>query len=363
MDQFARRPAAERAEAFEETASRRGIGRPAIVEKDFWVCWVLLHLRELFGQSANEPRADARGEAAGLVFKGGTSLSKVYGVIRRFSEDIDLTIDRATLGLGTVTNADARRLSNSQQKNLLDSLKSASGAYIAEKIVPLLTTRLAGVTEVTAPKTRAETGVEIDPGDPQTLRVAYPRALQESAYASAGYVRSEVRLEFGARGELWPAHRATVRSYVAEEFDALLGTPDAEVNVLDLSRTLWEKATILHELAHAGISESRDRVSRHYYDLAELVRTHEGQAALAQTDLLDRVAEHKSIFHRRAKARYDLARAGTLILVPPAESLEILRRDYAAMKEMFFGAPPLFDDIIQTLRETEVRINAGASAE
>ena len=131
------------------------------------------------------------------------------------------------------------------------------------------------------------------------------------------------------------------------------------VNVLDLARTLWEKATILHQIAYTGTVKSRERMSRHYYDLSQLVQTPAGEYALADFSLLKRVAEHKRLFFRQPSAHYDLARPGTLRLIPQQNVLDALARDYSKMREMFFSDPPTFDRIVSVLRSVEQKINGG----
>ena len=357
MESFASRPKQERAEIIEETLARRGIGRAAIVEKDFWVCWTFHQLRDLFGRAAASRPEGAIQPTSGLLFKGGTSLSKVYGVIERFSEDIDLTIDRETLGFTAEFESDFSRLSNKKRERALADLASAAEAFVQDLVRPLLQTRVAELRADDGPA-HDDVGVNPDPGDLQSLRFAYPRSLQTTAYSSAQYVLAEVRLEFGARGELWPAHLAQVRPYVADEFPELFRAPAAMVNVLDLSRTLWEKATILHQIAHMGVASSRDRVSRHYYDLSRLVKTDAGKKALLQYDLLERVADYKAMFWPQKSARYDLARAGTLRLVPDDPTQRLLRADFISMQEMFFGSPPSFEEVMATLESTEREINS-----
>jgi nucleotidyltransferase AbiEii toxin of type IV toxin-antitoxin system len=354
VDEFACRTRRERAEVFEETSARRGIGRPAIAEKDFWVCWTLHQLLPFFGDEASS--AERTSTTTGLVFKGGTSLSKVYHVIDRFSEDIDLTIDRETLGFTGDREPGNSKLSKRKRDRLFEQLADAAAQYVNETIRPVLAAALKAVDD----KSSGDVGVDIDSADPQTIHLSYPRSLDEIHYGSARYVRSEVRLEFGARGELWPAHRADVRPYAAEEFTSAFTTPSAVVSVLDLSRTLWEKATILHQVAHTGIRASRDRMSRHYYDLSCLVQNDQGRAALDDSALLERVAEYKRVFYPQAGARYDLARRGSLRLIPGSSILEAIRRDYAAMKEMFFNEPPAFDQIIDVLREVERSFNSAS---
>ncbi len=121
-------------------------------------------------------------------------------------------------------------------------------------------------------------------------------------------------------------------------------------------------AHLLQQLHPTAIRrESRSRLSRHYYDMAKLVESDEGRRALTQHDLLARVADYKAMFHRQSAARYDLARAGTLRLIPEPATLDLLRRDYAAMREMFFEEPPSFDAITGALHSAEREINSSVS--
>jgi hypothetical protein len=349
VELFAQRPNQEKADVFQETAARLGIGRAAIVEKDFWVCWALLQLREFFDQTSARAISSALVSPAGLIFKGGTSLSKVYGVIQRFSEDIDLTLDRDILGLGTDDDPDAADLSNKQRQRRIENLQAICAGYVTEVIAPLLETRIRAL----------DSTLRVLPvaGDQQTLRLEYPRALDTSYYADVAYVKTGILLEFGARGELWPAHSALVTAFVAEQFPSLFSTAAAKVNVLDLARTLWEKAMILHRIAHAGVSPTRDRVSRHYYDLSKIVRSEQGRSALKDRDLCAAVRNHTMRYFAGAAARYDLAMPGTFRLIPSDATIEVLKKDHSAMTEMYFGVVPAFDQILDELRIAEQAIN------
>ncbi len=341
MNEFAGRPAAERAEVFEETSARRGIGRAAIVEKDFWVCWTLAQLYGPGGPS------DAGKQEPVLLFKGGTSLSKAYALIDRFSEDVDLTVDRRLL-VAQEENPEQAGISKRERNRRIEIVGERCATYIGEIIAPFLRSR-----EIDW----SDSGVEIDRDESQTLHLDYPRALPDSSYGGSAYVNARIRLEFGARGELWPAERGYVTSYAAEEFPDLFTERTTPVWVLSPRRTLWEKATILHAIASSGRIGGGERQSRHYADLARLANAPVAAEAIEDIELLLDVAEHKAVYFPSPKARYDLAKPGTLRLVPSEALLEELESDYERMKEMFISSPPTFANIIEDIAALERRIN------
>ncbi len=334
MDQFANDTPENRDEAFQEAAAQLGLSKP-IVEKDFWVCWSLNQLFALpsFGDH--------------MIFKGGTSLSKAYGVIHRFSEDVDLSLDRTQLGFEGERDPEHFDLSTKQQKKLLQELqKAAEGVVSGPLMIEIQTAFGAGLDQ--------DFLVSVDPSDAQTLLFAYPSV----AGGTGGYVKPIVRLEFGARGVHLPAEARVISPYVHQAFPELLGTGEINVKVLGVERTFWEKATILHMLYHQDAAKPlADRMSRHYYDMAQLI-THEARSrALGNLDLLEQVAHHKSVFFKAAWANYQDAKPGTLKLVPNSQLTAALRRDYAGMQEMIIGEPPNFDDILDTLEAFESEIN------
>ena len=341
MNEFARRPARERAEVFEEASARRGIGRAAIVEKDFWVCWTLA---QLYG---HDGPSDARNQEPALLFKGGTSLSKAYGLIDRFSEDVDLTVDRRLL-VAREENPDARGISNRERKRRIEIVGVRCATYVRETIAPFLRS-----CEIEW----SHGNLEIDPDEPQTLHLDYPRALPDSSYGGSAYVNARIRLEFGARGELWPAERGYVTPYAAEEFPALFTDPTTPVWVLSPRRTFWEKATILHAIASSGRIGGGERQSRHYADLVRIANAPVGSEAIDDIELLLDVAEHKATYFPSPKARYELAKPGTLRLVPPNKLLAELENDYERMQEMFIATPATFAKIIEDITTLEQRIN------
>jgi hypothetical protein len=349
MDDVARLPAKDRADLFAAAAAQRGLS-PEIMEKDFWVCWTLKRVFSL-------PR-----EPAGLIFKGGTSLSKVYGAIRRFSEDVDLSFDRQGLGFKGATDPAASKTRKARDR-ALDALSAKCRAFIQDRYLPLLR---AAIENALLPGTNVEWNLSLAGEDEQgqTVLFQYPLTGRTRRADEPAYIQPVVRLEFGARSEHWPARDATVRPYAADELPALFKDPQCHVRVLAGERTFWEKATLLHMWHYAPQDKHfRDRQSRHYYDVACMYDHEVGRRAVQDVVLLAEVARHKSVFFPATWARYDLAKPGSLRLVPPTSRLAELERDYAKMREMTFEAAPSFSELVAKLTKIEAAINEAAEAE
>lgn len=340
MDDFARLPGHERRVYFEQTAARLGLSAQ-MIEKDFWVCWTL---KRLF--SLNEFQGH-------LTFKGGTTLSKVYRVIERFSEDLDISIDRAFLGFGGTMEPECG-ISGKEQQRRIEGLRSACQATIVERLLPQLQEEIAaqiGASESWTLKT------DSTDKDGQTLLFEFPPAIGAPL---TPYFAASVRIELGARSDHFPVEEATVIPYLSEAFTDALSSPAAGVRVLVAERTFWEKATILHSLHYFPPDKKLpSRMSRHYYDVSRLAQSPILQRAIAATTLLDRVAIHKSVFFKAAWAHYDSARLGTLCLMPCDEIVDDLKKDYLAMEPMFFKTPPAFSNILSVLSDLENQINHG----
>ena len=344
MDKVALLPANDRAALFRETGAARGVA-DTIIEKDFWVCWTLKRLFALQG-----------GEFASLVFKGGTSLSKAYGAIRRFSEDIDLSFDRAELGYKGDRDPEKEGLSKKKAAQLIEDLVSEVERHISEKLLPAL--RRAIMDQLGEPE-EGEWSLEIDLAEAQTVNFHYPAALEAAHYAGMAYITPRVKLELGARGNPWPTEEKFIRPYAAEDFPDFFADPDTSIVVLSARRTFWEKATALHAEAHRPSgSPTPQYFSRHYYDLAMLLETEEGKAAAKDFDLLAQVAKHKTTFFRSGWASYDTAQPGSLQLIPDEARIKDLRVDYRDMAPMMFDQqPPSFDDILARINELQQAIN------
>jgi hypothetical protein len=349
MDKVALLPADDRAALFGETGAARGVAN-TIIEKDFWVCWTLKRLFEL-----------QQDDAPTLVFKGGTSLSKAFGAIRRFSEDIDLCFDRADLGYTGERDPEKEGISKKQASKLIEDLVGDVGRHIAEKLLPAL--RAAIAHHLDEP-TNGEWSLEIDAADRQTVNFHYPTALPRAEYEDMAYITPRVKLELGARGDPWPTEEKVIRPYAAEDYPDFFENPDCTATVLSARRTFWEKATALHAEAHRPTeSPTPQYFSRHYYDIAMLLDTDDGKAAANDFKLLEQVAKHKSVFFRSGWASYDTARPGTLKLMPDDARIKDLRADYRDMAPMMFDEKPLpFNDILARLQELQDAINASSFA-
>ncbi len=341
MDKVATMPVEKRSELFRETAAQKGLA-VGLIEKDFWVCWSLYRL---FAQVPNL--------SATLLFKGGTSLSKVFDAIDRFSEDVDLSLNRKDLGFTEDKDPYAAK-SRKQASRLIEELSEKCIGEIRAYVLPTLTEDFVSVLGAPG-KTWS---LRLSKSDPQTILFAYPQTAPETSSAF-GYVRPEVQLEIGARSDHWPSLDGTIEPYAATEFPNVFETPQAIVRTLAAERTFWEKVTLLHAEHHRPPEKSiGPRLSRHYYDVFCLYQGDIGERALGQAHLLESVVRHKSLFFRSGWANYETAVPGSIRISPTEARIDDLKRDYQAMAEMFFGEPPSFDDILQVTSELEERINS-----
>lgn len=339
MLEFARLPVKERAAIFDEAGDRRGIGSH-IVEKDFWVCWLL-------GLIFSDTQLNGA-----LIFKGGTSLSKAYNAIQRFSEDIDLTLNPDWLGFDSVNRPDAapsRTQRDKRSEQLADTCMDAVRSRLLPQFESYVTQHLPGM----APSALT---FEMDTStDSPVIWFAYPRAG-----GSTGSLRPQLKLEFGARYDQQPSARHPITPIAAETFPDLFRQSSCMVLALAAERTFWEKATILHAEYHRPAEKPIPTgIARHYYDLYCLGNSPAGERALADMDLLARVREHKQVFFRSAWAHYETAVRGSLHLAPAAIRRAQVERDYRAMADMFMASPPSFATLVEYLAALERRFNGG----
>lgn len=340
MERFLALPPAERDLAFQQAGVERGLA-PGSIEKDFWVC---LTLRELFAQ---------REFGEHLTFKGGTSLSKAWGLIDRFSEDIDLTMERDILGFGGDAAPEAAPSGN-EKKRRLDRLREACQQMIATRIAPALDARLRSLVDAAEPWSLIPDDAD---SDAQTLLFAYPRL---ASAATPSYLRPVVKLEFGARSDPWPVAPRQVTPILAEVFPQLVGTPTIAVRALRPERTFWEKALLLHEENFRPADKSRQpRMARHYYDAWCLIEAGIAAAAAADAELFAQVVSHRMVYFRYGWVDYDTMKRGSLQMLPRDDQMDEWRRDYAAMQgEMFVGTPPDFSHLLERITLFQSEFNA-----
>lgn len=340
--------AADRRDIFVGAGQRLGTA-PQNVEKDFWVCWTL---DALFN--------DALPGGPRLLFKGGTSLSKGFGLIERFSEDIDITVFRSDIG-EEASVADLEALSGKKRQAKLDAIREACRDYIAGPMTERLSASLANMLE-TALASPDGARVELDRDDDsgQSLLLWYPSVTD----ASDGYVRKAVKIESGAKSALDPHHDHDIIPYIAPDvtgFDLRV----TGIRIVDPERTFWDKIVILHGLrkwfeARGALRAGGQRVSRHYYDAYRLMTAGVGAAALADPALGQDCVAHARMFFNSPALGLALAVPGTFTLTPAPEMIEPLRRDYAAMSVMIFGDLPDFDAVLATVSALEATLNATA---
>ena len=331
----------DKRDVFEAAASRLGT-LPSYVEKDFWVCFILDALYN--GLTGGHPN---------LLFKGGTSLSKAFGLVERFSEDIDLVVHRDGLGFkGDRDPTLGGDLSGKKRDALFRELAGACSDYILGNLKTALTRLIDGMVKGCCVLP------DEDDANRQTLFIEYP-TLYPSGDVS--YVSPRVKIEAGARSALDPSLTCAVSPYISGELSDW--SFDVEgIRVLAPERTYWEKLLILHGLYHGYEGEGRlptdrDLISRHYYDVAMITVTGTGRSALSNTDLLDAVREHNLIAFRQAWKRFEKAVSGSVKLMPQSELRSVIERDYRAMQGMILGDVPDFGWIMEQIQRAESVIN------
>jgi len=318
----------ERNAIFEAIGNDIGIPASA-VEKDWWVIQTLALIQEL--ESAPH-----------IVFKGGTSLSKAWNIIERFSEDIDLALDKSFLGIEECTTV-----------KQVKKLRSATRNYIYNNFIPELQNKFnaVGFTDVKVELCEEE-GENLEPVQ---ILVKYVTCTSPSSYT-----KPEVKIEIGSRSLREPFTEREFASLVGEHYK---GKPfaDAPITVpcVNPERTFLEKLFLLHEEFQKPDDEIRvDRLSRHLYDVEMLMRTEYAEIALANKELYNDIIEHRSIYTKISNIDYNGHQHKTLNPLPPDTVIENWRKDYQRMQEeMIYGASLPYDKLIERIKELKERIN------
>lgn len=306
-------------------AEKTGLVENAI-EKDWWVSMVL---KALFQSSC----ADA------LVFKGGTSLSKGWALVERFSEDIDLAIDRAFFGFDG-------ELTKKQRTNL----RKTSLKYIREELSVELDELLKGIGihdySIILPEL-----VESDK-DPEIILVPYSTIIKETDANVTNYIPYQVKVEISCRSLREPYETLMLRSLIAEEYpEEDFSEKPFAVNTVLPTRTFLEKAFLLHEEFQKGEVRSM-RMSRHLYDLEKLMDSPFSTQALEDTELYTAIVKHRFAFTKWANVDYKTHHPSTINFLPPESVLEDWRKDYAEMQENFiYGDSLSFENLLERISE------------
>jgi hypothetical protein len=339
MYEFVKLEKKERSQAFRIASEK--LGYPAyVIEKDFWVTYIL---DTLFNRVNHKHR---------ILFKGGTSLSKCYKLIDRFSEDIDLSLHMADLGFkgDKAPSIVAEKESKSAAKRAIEDLKVAGEVFLENIILVLLKEKIIedlGLIE--------NWNLLLDDSNAENLLFHYPKSLEDDEYGNK-YVKPVVLIETGTKSEHIPSEEIEINSLLEDAISEIHSK--AVVKVLSPKRTFWEKVTLLHAENNINrIERVKERLSRHLYDIVMLSRSPIGAEAINDIALLDTVAKHKSFYYRSNAAKYDEAKVGTLKIVPKGEILKAFRVDYEKMRSMFAGEIIEFYVIIEELQILENEIN------
>lgn len=305
-----------------------------ILEKDVWVCWALQALFTMPG-------------ALPMAFKGGTSLSKVYNVIDRFSEDVDVTIDYKSLSDGFDPFKES--VSKTAIKKFSARLKDQVLKHANDVIAPYLKSQ---INYLPQPETY---DIKVS-DDGEKIWVKYPSI---SPNDNKGYMQNSILIELGGRNMITPNESHLVSPEIAE-LVTNLEYPQAEVTVLSAERTFWEKMTLIHvECNRKEIKANPHRMSRHWYDLSMLAKHDIGQSAMNNTALLEDVVRLKSLFFNSSYANYEACLNKKISLIPVDNVLKELQVDYESMiKEgMVYGEAPSFSEIIENITRVESAVN------
>ncbi len=292
MKEVAKLQIKDRMELFQATAISMGM-QPNVIEKDFWVCFMLNHLFH-----------DCKYKNA-FVFKGGTSLSKSYHVIERFSEDIDLILDWRKIMNDEVNPWEER--SKTKQDLFNKQINSEAAKFYKEELIPQL--------------------------------------------------NSEMKEKLGD-GEWMPSHETIVTPFAAEKYPDIFSQKDTSVLTIDVERTFWEKLTILHKIANFPEGKPLPaRYARHLYDVYNMGNSWVKERAFKRKELLEKDVVFKQKFYYVKGAHYETATLSSIELLPKEAVLNALKEDYQAMRNMIYGNIPEFEEILEFLEKLQEEVH------
>lgn len=323
-DEFLRLAVADQREVINAAGPELGI-LPAVAEKDVWVCFVLNVLYSIPGRRP-------------MVFKGGTSLSKVFNLIKRFSEDIDISVN--------FLQDYQEPISKTRAGDLREEIEAKLQTYKKDVLFPALEQQA------------KQFGLAVTPGDTDwEIDVNYKSVLA----SGVDYIKTRVKIELSGRNQTEPSEKHTVRPYLLEKTTDLV-FPEATIDALLAERTFWEKVTLIHAGLNSGsIEKSPERLSRHWSDVSVIMKSETGERAIQDEDLCLKVVNHKDAFWRDGKANYEGCRNKKFRLLPTGDTRSLLKADYEAMIRagMFFSEKPAsFDEIMEDIRVLESRLNS-----
>lgn len=329
MQEWLKIPDSSKVNIFKEIEVKSKL-KPIAIEKDWWVTQILHQVFEL-------DMADA------LVFKGGTSLSKGWGLIQRLSEDIDLALDRRYLGF-----------EGRMGKNQVDKLRRVSHQFIREVFYPRLqqTLRESGLEMVTFNFPESSQSDK----DPQVIELYYPSVIKQPVT----YIQPRILIEIGSRSLFEPFTPMPIQSLVADYFP---GKPFADskkaIPCVNVEKTFLEKLFLLHEEFQKPKQKIRsDRLSRHLYDIERILETAYADKAILDQNLYVDIVQHRRVLTRINGLDYTKHAPKYLNPIPPDSILKSWEEDYKVMQEqMIYGDSLPFDQMLSKLKELKEKIN------
>lgn len=314
----------------EQTALKQGLSKQ-IVEKDLWVSTILEIIFSL-------PFANK------LVFKGGTSLSKVWGLIDRFSEDIDLAIDRNIFGLeGDLTIRQLKKL------------RKASSLFVCNEFCEALVNAVKkyGLEECLTIEAQPNGEGDKTYPEPRKIFVIYKSLFD----TELSYVKPQIILETGARSLFEPTQKASINSMVSDAFPTIqTSVVKVEITTAVAAKTFLEKAFLLHELFTTNACFRAERKSRHLYDLEKMMDKEFAIGAIKDDELWNTIHHHRNVFTHMHDVDYSPDIRDRIVLVPPTEHFQTWAADYADMQSsMIYGDSLSFSELIERMRELETR--------
>ena len=302
-----------------------------ILEKDYWVCFVLNYL---FSKCKLKKA---------FTFKGGTSLFKCFNLIQRFSEDIDLIPDWRCIGYEF--NEPWQDRSNTKQDKFNKESNQKTEGFLKNKFLPQ-------IKEDFRKLLIDEFQIKIDEKDLQTVLFEYPKAFRSP------YLTEAVRLEIGTLAAWTPSEVISITPDIKKIYPMLFEGDFIKVRTVLPERTFWEKATILHHEANRPENlPMPKRYARHYYDLYCIANSKYKDSAFQNLDLLENVVRFKQKFYPRKWAKYEEANSKNIKLIPDKYRWKEIEEDYKNMREMFFGVYPKFDEVMSKITELEEEIH------
>ena len=312
---------------------------PHILEKDFWVTYLLDIVFNRLHKYGVQHR---------FMFKGGTSLSKCFNLIDRFSEDLDLSLSKNDLGFSG-SDAPENQLSISKKKKVLSALKEAGYQFVKNSMVPVLN-EIIGMDGV-------QSDLKIIK-DEESIYFSYSPTIAAGNYA---YVQPVIKIEYGTKADQEPVLTVGITPLIFSSLGSAVQGLDESiaVKVLSPARTFWEKVILIHAINSGNdTSKVRHGVSRHLYDMYKIMHSVEfGTDAVTDISLLIRAAEYNNVYYYAKWADYGSAKPGSIKLEIGSSLIPSFRKDYQEMSEMFYSTPPSFEELLEFLINLEQTIN------